>query len=184
MRALKKIKPGKGFSLAELLIAVVVLGILLAIAVPNVLVYYRELQITELDDDARTIFLAAQNQLTALVNSGAKLDGIGEDLNETFRLGSADAHPELRYVEYRADSGSATPTGSTDLRKILPGGSVDTHFHKYNYVIEFDTDSGAVYGVWYWEKGEFDYSTNATATNQEKTKRVKDGLMVGFYGGD
>ena len=37
MRALKKIKPGKGFSLAELLIAVVVLGILLAIAVPNVL---------------------------------------------------------------------------------------------------------------------------------------------------
>ena len=189
MRVLKRIKERRGFSLAELLIVVAIIAILLAVAIPNVLSYYRELKITELDDDARTIFLAAQNQLTALSNSGDKLDSIGVKITNSNRLDPAVAHPELRYVEYQAGAVSTaaaptTPNPTEGLRKILPGGSVDTHFHKYNYVIEFDTESGAVYGVWYWEKDGFEYNTHGITKYQDKQSRLKDNVMVGFYGGD
>ena len=183
MRVLRKNRESRGFSLAELLIVVAIIGILLAVAVPNVLSYYRELKITELDDDARTIFLAAQNQLTALAKSGEKLDSIGANIPTGRSTGAA---PKLNYVEYQAAAASTTPTepSATGLRKILPGGAVDTQFHKYNYIIEFDTESGAVYGVWYWESDGFEYGRDATTTNQDKNNRLQNGLMVGFYGGE
>ena len=56
----------KGFTMTEMLVAVGILAVLMAVAVPSVIHYRRELKLTELDDNARAIFVAAQNHLTAL----------------------------------------------------------------------------------------------------------------------
>ena len=68
------IKKGKkGFSLAELLIAVGILSVLIAIGFPAVIYFNARLNQTKLDNSARDVFLAAQNKLTAIKSSGREM---------------------------------------------------------------------------------------------------------------
>ena len=64
----KRISPG--FTLAELLITVAIIGILAAFGFVAVVQAHRNLRLREMDDTAREIFVAAQNHLTAAKASG------------------------------------------------------------------------------------------------------------------
>ncbi|MDD6680547.1 type II secretion system protein, partial [Galactobacillus timonensis] len=60
----------RGFTLAEMLLTVAIIGILAAFAFVAVIRYQKSLKQTELDDTAREIFVAAQNHMTVARASG------------------------------------------------------------------------------------------------------------------
>ncbi len=60
----------RGFTLAEMLITVAIIGILAAFGFVAVIRYQKSLKQTELDDTAREIFVAAQNHMTVSRASG------------------------------------------------------------------------------------------------------------------
>ncbi|MGN0361254.1 MAG: glycine-rich protein [Bilifractor sp.] len=60
----------KGFTLAEMLITVAIIGILAAFGFVAVIRYQKSLKQTELDNTAREIFVAAQNHMTVARASG------------------------------------------------------------------------------------------------------------------
>ncbi len=67
----------KGFTLTELIIVIAVIGIILAIAIPNFVGYLKNAKMEQLNNYARTVFLTAQNYLTTYTGSGNSLeDGI------------------------------------------------------------------------------------------------------------
>ncbi len=177
-----KRRKGKGFTLAEVLIVVAIVAVLLAVAIPNVISYYRSLKLTELDDSARTIFLAAQNRLTALKNEGRDLTKLSTTPVTVNLSGGSQIKDRLCAVT--APISPAPAGGGVDnLAVLVPGGSVEPQLHDNHYVVEIDPKTGAVYAVWYWEEYDFTYEETYSAADVTREARLKAGRMVGYYGG-
>ncbi len=162
----------KGFTLPELLAVVAIIAVLVIVAVPGIMSYYQRIKITELDDSARTIFLAAQSELTAKKNAGEKLDDLGAAIPATkLPTGVTGTYYAV--------------TDKDQLKEIVPKGSIDTELSENHYVVEIDPKSGVVYAVWYWEKADFDYDDEAyDPVKPDKDERLNAGKLVGYYGGE
>ncbi len=188
----------RGFTLSELLIVLGILAVLTAVTVPAVLHYQQELKYTELDDNARAIFVAAQNRLTALRStSSGELDlsaGAGRPAAEV-PAGAVDgleSGTELWYV-------STDVAGAEPDWLVLPG-AIESDLAGGCYLVEFDPASGSVYGVFFLERNgsrtlnEATYQKIYQYTDGGNSCRVKDGrrafarsaggFAVGYYGAD
>lgn len=172
----KKLKRLIGMTLVETLMVVAVLAILIGVAAPNVIHQYREDRLIELDDNARAIFMAAQNSLTAMMNSG-EIEQINKDTKtQTMTLpaasGVAASGQTLHYLEN--DSHAA--------KLLLPAGSIESDISNGHYVVEYIPSSGVVYGVWYWESASYSYSP-ASRWSEDRQERLDSRTEVGWYGG-
>jgi prepilin-type N-terminal cleavage/methylation domain-containing protein len=121
----------KGYTLAELLIVIVITGILASFGFVEVAKAQRKLKRTELDNTAKEIFVAAQNHLTS-----AQTNGIWE--TEYFK----DSAVNISATDYQqplktSDTVSTYyfedyPYGTTDKEKQTEQNSSD---HDYYYVV-------------------------------------------------
>ena len=78
----------KGFTLTELIVVLVIMGIIAAIAVPLFTNYWRNAEFRKNEENARTVYLAAESKLTYYRSSG-QWDSFKTD-QKTGRKGSGE----------------------------------------------------------------------------------------------
>ena len=191
----------QGFTLAEVLGAVAILIVLLMLLVPALMNLQRDLRQKELDAKAETIYVAAQNRLTAMRSSGYADQY--QDTSKDSTLVKLPKDPIDRKVEF--DESTNLPIVQPDLYAmnakyrgttgtvcsfVMTDGSTDGTLLNHNWVIEYEPDSGSVYAVYYSEDPEFnleDYSVDTWSKYDSlriRDNRLRDGARVGYYGGD
>lgn len=119
----------RGFTLTEVLLALAILIILLALAMIPISRHQRNIRQTELDSKAETIYLAAQNRLSQLQASG-RSDEYGKDRATALNNIPWDAEQDkyttstLYYVTSAAKSTDTSAAGSILPREPGGGGAV------------------------------------------------------------
>lgn len=198
MKNLKNRRKGKaGFTMSELLIVVAIVIVLFAVAVLSLVTIQKNLRQKELDSKAEILYVAVQNRMSELraggyeslyqydenkVNGVAKVGLIPLDAPEE-DAEDAITKDTLCYVVSadRVAFGKAAAS-------VLPESSVDAELWNNHWVIEYDPESGSVYGAFYSEEEitSGDVSTTLpTYLNRMRVRqtRLRNGAKIGYYGG-
>lgn len=198
MKNLKNRRKGKaGFTMSELLIVVAIVIVLFAVAVLSLVTIQKNLRQKELDSKAEILYVAVQNRMSELRAGGYEslyqydenkdngvakvglipLDAPEEDAED------AITKDTLCYVvsANRVEVGKAAAS-------VLPESSVDAELWNNHWVIEYDPESGSVYGAFYSEEEitSGDASTTLpTYLNRMRVRqtRLRNGAKIGYYGG-
>ena len=180
-----------GFSMAEMLIVVAIIGVLGAVTFVAVNQHQRSLERLERDSVAREIFVAAQNHLTMAQSQGYL--GVGDSKGDI-----EDATKGYYFfVVNQGDvfSGNATPNSLIDL--MLPYGSIDeTVRGGGSYIIRYHPESATVMDVFYCSNPSTDtrYGYQLSSSEEktlvdnwregkESARRNYNGKVLGWYGG-
>ena len=162
----------RGFTTAELLVVVAIISVLLALAAPNLVQSWKNLQITELDGTAREIFLAAQNELTDKKAAGG-LQQLAADSSvvQEEEVTQGGVTKTLYYITSETTGDSLDHLSA--LFSTLPGGSV----------LYLNPRSGDVTDV-YYSKSALDHDTvknlrERLAGTDDREVRAK--LGIGYY---
>lgn len=171
-------KQSCGFSLVETLAVVAILVILLSVSAVAAAYYRDYLKITELDNAAREIYMAAENR-AVLLEGGGQLDAA---LGVTsLAEGGTPAQPIFIAKDEAAGKG------------LLTAGAIDPALLDGDFYIFYDPSSGAVTDVFYAEKPINQMSESDTAVFYEawsgasRDARMRPGdmgPMLGYYGGE
>ena len=198
MKNLKNRRKGKaGFTMSELLIVVAIVIVLFAVAVLSLVTIQKNLRQKELDSKAEILYVAAQNRMSELRAGGyeslyqydeskdngvAKVGLIPLDAPEEDEE-DAITKDTLYYVVSKDRESDGMAAAS-----VLPESSVDAELWNNHWVIEYDPESGSVYGVFYSEEEitSGDASTTLpTYLNRMRVRqtRLHNGAKIGYYGG-
>lgn len=192
-----KAKKGSlGYTLTEMLVVVGIIVALLAIAIPSVITISKALQFRQRNDYAKSIFLAAQANLTEMRSDGglAPLQGGVNDVN-SLGIPSASGFPVEEYSDeyvYTASDLGVTGSQRDTYALVLPAGSVDSQLREQHVIIEYNPITGNVFSVFYCEddlvKGTGKtllelYNDGALPRDAEGDKELRKGMMVGYYDG-
>ncbi len=170
-----------GFTLTELLAVLAILAVLIGLGVTGFVSFRRNITITEYDDLAREIYVAAQNQLTRLDANGMHADTVKE-----LETGTPITQVPSDYIKGEAawpDDFYYAQNGSPVMEVLLPLGAVaeDVHSNGF-YAIEYNVKTRTVYSVFYSESN-FEYTAVSTKPEFRTSKEVRKENMVGYYGG-
>ena len=163
-------KGNRGFSLVETLAVVAILVILLSLSAVAAAYYRDYLKITELDNAARDIYMAAENR-AVLLDSNGQLDGA---LGVTTLAEGGPPSAPLVFIKDDAFS-----------KTLLTAGAVDPALLNGEFYILYDPSSGGVTDVFYTEGPgiqDIDYALSI-AGDRDKRMRPDSGPMLGYYGG-
>ena len=198
MKDLKNRRKGKaGFTMSELLIVVAIVIVLFAVAVLSLVTIQKNLRQKELDSKAEILYVAVQNRMSELRAGGyeslyrydenkdngvAKVGLIPLDAPEEDEE-DAITKDTLCYVV----SADRVAVGKA-AASVLPESSVDAELWNNHWVIEYDPESGSVYGAFYSEEEitSGDASTTLpTYLNRMRVRqtRLHNGAKIGYYGG-
>ncbi len=166
-------KKNCGFSLVETLAVVTIIVILLSISAVAAAYYRDYLKITELDNAAREIYMAAENR-AVLLGGGGQLDKTLEDGAATLAEGGAES------ASVYVDEDGAASLG------LLTAGAVDPALLDGKFYIVYDRASGAVTDVFYAEGTsiqDIDRAFELADQGRDARMRPGEGPMLGYYGG-
>lgn len=159
----------RGFSLVEMLAVVAILVILLGISMVAAAGYRDLLKITELDNAAREIYMAAENR--AVLLSGAR--------RLSSQLGPEAPNTQFDYVSRASVS-----------EELLPTGSIDPTLRDGDFYIVYDRKSGSVTDVFYAEDSlsglvgnNFAAFYDTWAKSRSDRLAQKNVMLVGWYNG-
>ncbi|MGN0712270.1 MAG: type II secretion system protein [Anaerovoracaceae bacterium] len=210
-RTSHKLNNTKGFSMAEMLMTLAILAILMALAIVGVGHYQKVLKGMEMDNNAKQIFLAAQNHLTSSELSGelgryrkacspggsvtsSEITGLGAAIADTDKPSDFPADltwtsGEYCYVVYNPLPGgvnTVTLDGSI-LKYMLPFGATEETLRSGGkYVIEYNPKTATVYSVFYTEsKNSLTYTDVAALNTSRGRGSDTDARQVrrGYSGG-
>ena len=185
-------KNRKGFTLAELLLAVAIIIVLASVAFVGVTRYLRSLHLMEMDNAAKEIFYAAQNRITAELNNGTlgRLDDTkfsADQQNATAKSMVNDTELPAPYaIVY---SGAVTDLDKTLWDEMLPFGSLDeTVRASGSYIITYSYDKGSnmatVLDVWYASDASSGIGRNWSGSESALTGAGYDDLKAARISND
>ena len=195
-------RSNRGFTMMEMLIAVAILVILMALGFIAVMNYQRSMKQLELDRTAQEIYVAAQNHLTQ-----AEAEGILKQRRTDEARGNHEERNEMTYHYFfvTSEDGRLTSKSDTVLYDMLPAFSLeDTVRINGSYAIEYDLESATVTNVFYSDQSNLsEYQFNQTQFSQQYgtffgdpgligSEHAKerldgtstDGQIIGWFGGD
>ena len=160
----------KGFTLVEVVVVVAIAALVLAVGVPAVAGAVKRVDLKKMDGSAQSIFLAAQNSLTAMAGNG-ELEDFAKDADGDYISGEVPAPSDFPKITDASGAeapdpshgdpkdlrflDSIAPAHQDALKRILPGGSIDRELENGRYIVEYNRKTGAVYAVWYSDEKEF-----------------------------
>lgn len=175
---IRRKRDNRGFTLAEVMMAVAIMAILAGVTFVGVNRYLKSMALLERNGIAKEIFVAAQNHLTIVK---------GQDYLGIAANGFGDEDGTSKNGCYTMGTSSAI----TDL--MLPFGAVDeTVRASGNYFIRYQKETGQVLDVFYWTDngGRFDCK-GVENSDFDSALEVKDtdgqlswkGGVLGWFGG-
>lgn len=188
-------KNNRGFTLAELLMAIAIIMVLAAIAIPSVANAQRNMHMVELDSAANQIALAAQNQMTSMKVSGTWLSGLDSLGAGVVDNQNARQLPNDRGQLDTNDLFFLTAQQISTLG-ILSSTSIDTAVFAGNYIIEFSRSTATVCGVFYSDgkssvlnsaitpnAAQAYYDNLSSPAGRNQANRLAANPIVGYYWG-
>lgn len=176
----------QGYTIQEMLLAILVMVILMAVSALGIAAYVKRLQLTELDNSAREIFLSAQSQAVLLGNE--RLEPLVVHTGEANRLEHVPVIPDsdattqiTAYYIHKEDA---------NIHQLLPEGSIDPALWEGDFYLIYEPQSGSVVDVFYSdaplpveEAGGFPafYTRWRAAPGEERRGSAP---MIGYYGGE
>lgn len=163
----------------EMLIAVSILVILMALGFIAVMNYQRGMKQLELDRTAQEIYVAAQNHLTQADAEGVLKQRLtSEAKGEEAPRGKTTYH----YFFVSPHDGRLTSKSDTVLYDMLPAYSLeDTVRTGGSYVIEYDLDSATVTNVFYSDQSDL---SKVRFTSSDRESLFATGENAGYWGND
>ena len=174
-----KAKEGSfGYTMTELLVVVAIIAIVAAIAIPSVIAISRALKFKRVNDHAKSIFLAAQQNLTEM-----RSDGGLKPLQSAEGAGMIPAAATGFPDEFRSEY-VYTTTGTAAFELLLPAGSVEATVRSEDIVIEYNPITGNVYAVFYCEDDDQNIMSAYAGTDlPREDKSARKDMMLGYYDG-
>ena len=179
-----KAKEGSfGYTMTELLVVVAIIAIVAAIAIPSVIAISRALKFKRVNDHAKSIFLAAQQNLTEMRSDGGLKPLQSEEA--AGMIIQSPSFPEEFSNEYVYTTSQASGDA---FELILPVGSVEGSVRSENIIIEYNPITGNVYSVFYYEDDKDIFAMYADPAqdlprNAEGDKEERKNMMLGYYDG-
>ena len=171
--AAQKHRPSAGFTLTEMLAAVAIIAVLLAVAIPGAVTLQRDLRISQQNDFAREIYAAAQYSIT-LHRTAGTLQTLGGQSITTKPPDFPDDE-----VPWPGVTGEYRYLTEQTAAALFPAGSIDSAVFDGHFIVEYNQAVGFVYGVFYSDE-PFEYSGGALTRDRE-LRRING---IGYYGGD
>jgi len=185
MRMVNK-KNRRGFTVAELMLVVAIVAIVAAFGFIAAYNYQKRLEISELDNTAKQIFVAAQNHYTTAFVSGNWDRFVAEQTDKSvFGTKFAEA-PDDADSNFDVDNtyyiSSKDAGADVIFEYLLPYLSIDETLREgtSSFVVEYNIANGTIYGVWYTNDGT---AAAVEGGRSSRDVRMNNDPMMGYYGG-
>lgn len=173
-----------GFTLVELLAAVAILIIFLAISLVAIVTYVDRLKITELDNAAREIYMAAQNRAVLLKNN-ERLEELVVADDGSNRItgvkagGSSEATMTVYYVHSEDNA----------IRELIQAENIEPTLYDGDFYVVYEPASASVVDVFFSKETLLDDGTDFEDfyrkwRNASRNDRMRAKPMIGYYGGE
>lgn len=176
---MKEKRRSRGFTLTEMLASIAMLAILAGLLIPVSASMYRRFRLTEMDDFARQICVAAQNELTAMKATG-RLEAFAEQTDQRLTQQPQD-YPKTDndgwkdlYTVYSADQ-----EAEDFLLRAGDSLSQATEHGGY-FLLELNPLTGDVYSAFYSEQ-PFTYEQISAWADRSRETRLGEKDLIGYY---
>ena len=176
---MKEKRRSRGFTLTEMLASIAMLAILAGLLIPVSASMYRRFRLTEMDDFARQICVAAQNELTAMKATG-RLEAFAKQTDQRLPQQPQD-YPKTDndgwkdlYTVYSADQAA-----EDFLLRASDSLSQATEHGGY-FLLELNPLTGDVYSAFYSEQ-PFTYEQISAWADRSRETRLGEKDLIGYY---
>ena len=176
----------KGFTLVELVVVLVSMTVILGIAIPSVLHYMKMAEFRKNEENAKTVYLAAESKLTYYRSSGQW----DEFINEVMCVGydgpfTVCIRMGIIYgmsLDIVVDGASAS---NNAVLGLLDGYTYDKSMLDASIAIEIDIESGEVYSAFYGTRCRgLNYASqdgNGYLTMADREYKSRKDRVLGYY---